>query len=268
MAEKAIPFTKAHGNGNDFVLFIADRCPATIRDEGFIVRVCDRHTGVGGDGVLILSEDEDQDVDFKMDYYNSDGSWETFCANGSRCAVKLFAREKGRDERVIFSTGDGVHKAHLLPDGQVRLQILAPMHVTDWVNVDGFQGQQVDTGAPHFATEVQEVSEELVAEAGPKIRYHPIFQPRGVNVNFFERIDPHTIMVISYEKGIEAVMRSCASGSTAACYHAAMTGDMASPVRIINPGGELLVEFDKNWKNVTVQGPAQLVFDSHLPADF
>jgi diaminopimelate epimerase len=68
--------------------------------------------------------------------------------------------------------------------------------------------------------------------------------------------------------GVEAVVLSCASGSTAACYEAAMTGDMQSPIRVINPGGELSVAFDPAWKDVTVTGPAVLVFSSQLPDNF
>ncbi len=263
-----IPFTKAHGVGNDFVLLDAGRCPEKVRDPGFVQRVCDRHKGVGADGVLILSPSEEPGVDFKLDYYNADGSWETFCANGTRCAVAFYGRREGQGGKVTLLTGAGQHEAELLPDGLVRLQILAPSHVTDMLEVQGFRGRHVDSGAPHFTTEVEDLSEELVARHGPPIRWDQVFQPRGVNVNFFQRVDPHTIKVITYEKGVESVMLSCASGSTAACYEAASLGGMASPIRVINPGGELVVAFDPQWKDVTVTGPAVLVFDSNLPDNF
>jgi diaminopimelate epimerase len=263
-----IPFTKAHGVGNDFVIFDANKCPDSICNTEFIQRVCDRHKGVGADGILIVSPPEEPEVAFKVDYHNADGSWETFCANGSRCAVAYYTHRENVSGKIKLRSGAGVHEAEVLQDAQVRLQILAPKHVSDELEVQDLRGHHVDSGAPHFVTEVEEVSEELAAQYGPPIRHHDLFQPRGVNVNFFQRLDTSTIKVITYEKGVESVMLSCASGSTAACYEAAMTGDMLSPIRVINPGGELSVAFDQGWKDVTVTGPAVLVFSSQLPDNF
>ena len=263
-----IPFTKVHGLGNNFVLFEARRCPATIRDAAFIQRVCQRHTGVGADGVLIVSPGGEEGVDVQVDYHNADGSWETLCANGTRCVVAYAVRRWGLPSDLTVRTGAGDLRASLLPDGQVRLQIHAPRHVTEQVEIDGFQGRHVDSGAPHFAVEVKELDEGLVATHGPAIRRHEAFQPRGINVDFFQRLDSQTLRVITYEKGVEAVMLSCASGSTAACFQAASSGAMTSPVRVINPGGELTVEFDPSWQQVTITGAAALVFDAELPDDF
>ncbi|MCH7497850.1 MAG: diaminopimelate epimerase [Candidatus Marinimicrobia bacterium] len=264
-----IPFTKAQGAGNDFVLFDAQRCPDIIRDPAFIQRVCNRHRGVGADGVMILSPPEDAGVDMHLDYHNADGSWETFCANGTRCAVAFAIRgEMVRRREIVVRTGAGDHRAELLPDGRVRLQILPPSHVTELMELNGFKGRQVDSGAPHFVIEVDDLSEALVAANGPALRHHAAFQPRGVNVDFFQRIDSQTLKVITYEKGVESVMLSCASGSTAACFQAARSGAMSSPIRVVNPGGELSVEFDDGWREVSVTGPAELVFDAQLPDDF
>ncbi len=263
-----IPFTKVHGLGNDFVLFEARRCPDTIRDAAFIQRVCQRHKGVGADGVLIVSRGGEEGVDVQVDYHNADGSWETLCANGTRCAVAYAVRQWGLPSDLMVRTGAGDHRASLLPDGRVRLQILAPRHVTEKIEIGRFQGRHVDSGAPHFVVEVDELDKGLVATHGPTIRHDEAFQPRGVNVDFFQRLDRQTLKVITYETGVEAVMLSCASGSTAACFQAASSGPMTSPVRVINPGGELSVEFDPSWQEVTVTGTAALVFDAELPDDF
>ncbi len=263
-----IPFTKAQANGNDFIIFDAQNCPEAIRDPQFIGRVCDRHAGVGADGVLILSSTDGEEEDFLLDYYNADGSWETLCANGSRCAVRYYARQRDAGDTFVLRTGAGRHQAQLLPEGDVRLQILPPSHVGRTVEVSGISGRQVDSGAPHFCAQVEGLSAELILEKGPPIRHHPQFQPRGVNVNLYERVDRQTLWVRTYEKGVEAAVLSCASGSTAAAYHAAADSSMDSPMRIINPGGELLVGFDPDWQEVWVQGSALLVFDSELPDDF
>ncbi len=263
-----IPFTKAHGNGNDFIIFVADDCPEVIRDPAFLQRACDRHKGVGADGVMILSHAEDGLADFKLDYHNSDGSWETLCANGSSCAVQLYARRQGRTGAFVIHTGAGLHRAEVLADGLVRLQILPPSLVGEVVEPGGITGQHVDSGAPHFCARVDNLSPELILEQGPPIRNHQLFKPRGVNVNLYEGVDEHTLRVRTYEKGVEAAVLSCASGSTAAAYHASVTGTMASPIKVINPGGELLIEFDPEWQEVSVLGPAMLVYDSQLPDDF
>jgi len=263
-----IPFTKAHGNGNDFVIFDAEQCPDSIRDPRFIQRVCQRHKGVGADAVLVLSPSTEPDVTFKVDYYNSDGSWETFCANGSRCALVFYSYRHDLSNKVTILTGAGRHTAEMLPNGQVQLQILSPHHVTGLLEVCGYKGRHIDSGARHFVIETEGLNEDMVLRHAPPIRHHEIFQPRGINVNFYQRLDPHTLLVITYEKGVEAVMRSCASGSVAACFEAASSSGMTSPIRIINPGGELVVAFDPEWQDVTVTGPAVLLFDSELPDNF
>ncbi|MEE9465054.1 MAG: diaminopimelate epimerase [Candidatus Neomarinimicrobiota bacterium] len=263
-----IPFTKAHGNGNDFIIFVAEDCPNVIRDPAFLQRACDRHKGVGADGVMILSQSDDESIDFNLDYHNADGSWETLCANGSRCAVQFHARRQGRDGAFVIRTGAGLHRTEVLADGMVRLQILPPNLVSKIIDPCGITGQHVDSGAPHFCARVENLSHELILKKGPLIRNHQLFQPRGVNVNLYVKVDEHTLQVRTYEKGVEATVLSCASGSTAAAYHAAVTGAMASPIRVVNPGGELLIEFDPEWQDVSVTGPVVLVYDSQLPDDF
>ncbi len=263
-----IPFTKAHGNGNDFIIFDAGECPDVIREAHFIQAVCDRHKGIGADGTLVISASDSGAVQFKLDYYNCDGSWETFCANGSRCAVAYYLGKTGTQGRITFIAGDGEHWAEELPNGSIRLQIRAPKYAGDYVEPCGYRGRHVDSGARHFAAEVNELSVALVALDGPGIRQHDFFKPRGINANFFKRIDGGTIEVITYEKGVESVMLSCASGSVAAAFHASHTGACTSPLKLINPGGELLLEFDANWEDVSISGPAILVYTSQLPDKF
>lgn len=263
-----IPFTKAHGNGNDFMLFFSEKCPGNIREAEFIQRICHRRKGVGADGILIISPPEEAGTAYHVDYYNSDGSWETLCANGTRCTIQLWGRETGEKRPLKITTGAGIHETEILNDGRVRLQILPPRQAGLMEEVHGIRGQYVDSGAPHFAGEVRNLSHDLIAEKGPLIRHAERYAPRGVNVNLYERLDDHTINVMTYEKGVEEVVLSCASGSTAAAYHAAMAGPMTSPMTVHNPGGDLEVVFDAQWQAVSVIGPAVLVFDAQLPDDF
>jgi len=257
-----IPFTKAHGTGNDFIIFLAEECPDIIRQESFIQAVCSRRTGIGADSVLIL--ENHADFDFKMDYYNSDGSWETMCANGSRCAA-LFMHERGMVEKQMnFITGDGPHQVEIVSSSQIRLKMTPPKFVTEQVDIGGFIGQHVDSGAAHFVTNVNELSESDARRDAPCIRYSESFQPRGINVNFYTCREGSVIDVLTYEKGIESLMLSCGSGSVAAAYYAGQKHSLSSPIMVNVPGGQLKIEFDPAWKDVWLAGPAVLLFNSKI----
>ena len=97
-----------------------------------------------------------------------------------------------------------------------------------------------------------------------KIRYSNEFSPKGINVNFFTKLGPHSIHVETYEKGIEQMMLSCGSGSVAAAYHASQALGLKNPIDVTVPGGELNIEFDNNWGNVWLTGIAILLFTSTI----
>ncbi len=257
-----IPFTKAHGTGNDFIFFIKEECPDNIYSPDFIISICERRTGIGADGVIILSQIGT--VDFKLDYYNSDGSWETFCANGSRCAVKLLNSKNIISKNSTFEAGDGLHEAEIDNTGMVWIKFKAPKYKSELLKICGFQGRYVDSGAKHFACPSEKLDNEIVESFGPKIRYNKAFIPEGINVNFFKIESPQKLNVITYEKGIEKVMLSCGSGAVAAGYHAAQTNKMESPLSIKTPGGLLNLKFDEDWNDVWLGGPAVLLFESTI----
>ena len=165
-----IPFTKAHGNGNYFVIFDAELTGDRVREPGFIQEVCNRHRGIGSDGVLVISAIEADEIAFKLDYYNADGTWETFCGNGSRCAVQYWGRRENYAGPLRLETGAGVHEAAILPDGDVKLQIISPNFAEEYVTVKGRRGRHVDSGAPHFVIELDKIDRDLVAQEGPAIR--------------------------------------------------------------------------------------------------
>ncbi len=252
---------KAHGTGNDFILLRKEKCPEIIQNPEFIAKLCTRRTGIGADGLIIISKDSR--YDFKMDYFNCDGTWETFCANGARCAVKLMNQMNHSVNKMTFAAGDGIHSADLEND-KVRLKMKTPEYKTNVIEVENYSGILVDSGARHFVTEVNNFYPKLVEKSAPKIRYADIFQPKGVNVNFYEIIDQNNMKVWTYEKGIEKLMLSCGSGSTAAVYHGAQTGKLKSPVTCIELGGNLKVEFDEDCQNVWLTGDAVILFESEI----
>lgn len=260
-----IPFTKAHGTGNDFIILFSEDILSIDLNEDLIQQLCHRRTGIGADGLLLLSPNER--LDFKMDYYNSDGSWETMCANGASCAVLYMYRRGLIKNKTSFYAGDGPHDAEIINDNHIRLRMKSPQYKTDSIKVEGFEGCHVDSGARHFAVPVDDLSEINVFKSGQLIRYAGEFSPKGINVNFYTKLGPHSIHVETYEKGIEQMMLSCGSGSVAAAYHASQTLGLQSPIDVTVPGGELIIEFNDTWENVWLTGIAILLFTSTIHLD-
>lgn len=218
-------FYKYHGAGNDFL--IADGRDIDIDlSAGQIARLCERHTGIGADGVMVL--ERSSDADFRMRYYNSDGSGGMMCGNGGRCIV-AFAADLGY-ESFVFEAPDGQHVAE--PENSVEAFSSEPRIVrlkmkdvqgaalyenrTDAMFPDVF----LDTGTRHLVHFVEDVGECDVLGVGRSLRYDPRFAPQGVNVNFVRVNDflPDgnlDIDVRTYEKGVEDETLACGTGIVA-----------------------------------------------------
>ena len=260
-----IPFYKAHGAGNDFIIFIEKDCPNYISNPDFIKNICKRKIGIGADGVIIISKISIKY--FKMDYYNLDGTWETFCANGARCVGKIL-HEKGLIKKEVnFLAGDGNHQLKLDEKGEIWTKMKTPKNATDELLICGFLGIHVDSGAKHFVCKVQQLNKDIVKNFGPKIRYAEEFRPHGINVNFCQKINDYQIKVITYEKGIEEVMLSCGSGAVAAAYYLHEKTNLKSPLKIEVPGGELILKFNDLWDDVWLGGPAVKLFESEVESN-
>lgn len=218
-------FYKYHGAGNDFL--IADGRDIDIDlSAGQIARLCERHTGIGADGVMVL--ERSSDADFRMRYYNSDGSGGMMCGNGGRCIV-AFAADLGY-ESFVFEAPDGQHVAELENSVQafssepriVRLKMKDVQGAALYENKTGamFPDVFLDTGTRHLVHFVEDVGECDVVGTGRSLRYDPRFAPQGVNVNFVRVNDflPHgnlDIDVRTYEKGVEDETLACGTGIVA-----------------------------------------------------
>lgn len=218
-------FYKYHGAGNDFL--IADGRDIDIDlSAGQIARLCERHTGIGADGVMVL--ERSSDADFRMRYYNSDGSGGMMCGNGGRCIV-AFAADLGY-ESFVFEAPDGQHVAELENSVEafssepriVRLKMKdvqgAALYEnrTDAMSPDVF----LDTGTRHLVHFVQNVGACDVVGTGRSLRYDTRFAPKGVNVNFVRVNDFLSdrnldIDVRTYEKGVEDETLACGTGIVA-----------------------------------------------------
>jgi diaminopimelate epimerase len=178
-----IPFTKYHANGNDFILILSEDFPDIDAKESLIQRLCNRNTGIGADGLFIILSSKK--YDFFLDYYNSDGSWETLCANGSRCASKFIYSLDNTKQNLKFETGAGVHTAEIKSNSDVLMSMKTPVYKSECLSPEGVPGFFVDSGARHFVCQSDNLDEEYVLTLGRKIRHSQPFKPQGINVNCY-----------------------------------------------------------------------------------
>ena len=253
-----ISFTKAQATGNDFVIIYNNDNPNLHITSDVIKTLCNRNFGVGADGLLFITNHND--CDFLLDYYNNDGTWETLCVNGIRCA-SLFMHKRGLIQPIAtIMCGDGVHQIHIKND-IVSVKMKKPEYKTSDVCVFNYVGKHVDSGAQHFTILVDNVSKIDVKNDGHKIRFDKTFSPGGINVNFYS-IHKEGIHVRTYEKGVESEMLSCGSGSIACVYDAYQKSLVKSNVSVTVLGGNLNISINNSWDDVWLSGESALVFST------
>lgn len=264
-----LTFTKMNGAGNDFVM-IDNRTRSLNLDQPTIARLCDRHRGVGADG-LIAVEPAENGADYRMRYYNADGGEAEMCGNGARCFARFASRLSGKTDALSFETIAGVITAQLLGD-RVQLQMSQPRDFAMGAQLTATESAQtvhfVNTGVPHAVVPVDDLETMDVRTLGAAIRWHEHFAPKGTNANFIQPLDAETLAIRTFERGVENETLACGTGVVAsALVHHQLTG-APSPVRIKVRGGDVLeVGFesvDGEYRNVTLTGPADFVFDGQI----
>lgn len=249
-----IDFQKYQATGNDFIM-VDNRNESVKLNSGQISKLCDRKFGIGADGVILI--EPHPTLDFKMVYYNPDGS-QSLCGNGSRCAVNFAASLGIIESKTSFDAYDGEHSASILPSKWVKLRMKDVQNVRSVAN-----GTFIDTGSPHLVKEVIRLDQYNVLKEGKTIRNGGLFKESGVNVNFTEVLDNNELFVRTYERGVENETLSCGTGVTAAAIAASRKG-LSSPIRIKTLGGNLEVAFEKGqndyYSKVYLIGPAEFVF--------
>lgn len=252
-------FHKYHGTGNDFILIDNRQDNFSKNDTKLIAQLCDRHFGIGADGLILL--ERDAAVDFKMSYYNADGKVGSMCGNGGRCIV-AFARELGIiEDQATFSASGKLYNAWI-EDNRIRLQM---QDVTEIETHDSHWF--VDTGSPHHIEMVSDLEAVDVVKLGSELRYGT-YGDSGSNINFVETETPKRFKVRTYERGVENETFSCGTGVTAvalAMYHAGNAD--ARQVQVKTRGGTLEVHFEgdgNGYFNIFLIGPAEHVFKGYL----
>ena len=264
-----LTFTKMNGAGNDFVM-VDNRDLRYELDKTAIARLCDRHRGVGADG-LIAIEPAQAGGDFRMRYYNADGGEAEMCGNGARCFARFASRVSGQTGAIAFETAAGLISAKL-HHGLVELAMSAPhgLALDEKLTVNGHKlsVHSVNTGVPHAVVFVDDLAGADVVALGSALRHHAHFAPKGANVNFVGQREDHTIAVRTYERGVEGETLACGTGVVASALILNQLQSAASPVSVWVQGGDRLeVGFErkgKDYHHVTLTGPADFVFDGHV----
>lgn len=278
-------FYKYQGAGNDFLIadnragHISEENGVLYHDDGWsasIADLCDRRYGVGADGLMLL---ESSDLyDFRMTYFNSDGSGGMMCGNGGRCIV-AFASDMGLTS-FAFEAADGPHLAQILNvSGREKIVRLQMKNVSEIVRHDSLTGVSVqsdgwflDTGTRHFVRFVKGLETYDVVSEGREIRYDGVeLQPIGANVNFVEPYEGG-IKVRTYEKGVEDETFACGTGIVASCMAAYLHGvspsanmpDLRLRYDVCAKRDSLAVDFVPNqdrtlFEDVWLTGPATFV---------
>ncbi len=255
-------FTKMHSVGNDFIIFDPGEVKGTNLPD-LARKACDRHFGVGADGILVPASSDSADL--KMGYLNSDGSPSEMCGNGLRCLAR-YARDRGLvgSEALTVETGAGIKKVLLYEDGSSRVD-MGPPEFGSQVELHGFAFLQVSMGNPHAVTflgsEAKVEALDLSA-VGPLVEKDSAF-PEGTNVEFASPRGRHEVRMRIWERGAGETLAS-GSGSCAVAVAAIRSGLAESPVTVRLDGGCVEIGWAREGEPVHMTGPAEYVCEGEL----
>lgn len=251
-----VPVTKLHGTRNDFVL-IDERPEQRVSNYSeFAKIVCERHTGVGADGLLVLSKSSSADVQMRI--FNADGSEAEMCGNGIRCVAR-YVHEREHTEQLRIETKAGPIGTKVLgtePQYSIRVAMGTPV-VKKRERLD--DASFVSLGNPHVVLHSKSFDDYDLDVTGPKWNAQ---EPGGTNVHVAVKAGPSRLLVRHWERGAGRTL-ACGTGTVAAAAGAIARGDVVSPVEVNVPGGRLLVEWDGTGE-AYLTGPAEHVFDTSI----
>ena len=268
-----IPFTKLHGNGNDFVV-IDEYEKIIIPDDmkgQFAAIYCDRRFGIGADGVIYLSKSEKSNI--RMRILQPDESEAEMCGNGIRCLAK-YALDAGYTKEsctVETPAGEiGVVMGYKEDEFSATITMPTPKFERKDIPATGdgeykerigeFDVYAVNTGVPHAVIIVDSIDAIEVETVAPPIRHHATFE-KGANVNFVERTGPDNIRIRTFERGVEEETLSCGTGATASAAVVHKLGYTGDTVNVETRGGPLTIYLKDGAK---MEGPATTVFSGKI----
>ena len=267
----SLPFVKMSGAGNDFVV-VDNRALTHVLTGDQIAWLCDRHFGIGADGLLAVERADQPDADFRMRYYNADGGEAEMCGNGARCFARfVHPFRRAHAEQVRFLTPAGLITGEYIGD-EVRIGLTAPTEIKLHQRADFGWGEieyhRLNTGVPHVVVFVTDAAQTEVIAQGRAIRRSTIFSG-GTNVNFVQIADAGSKLVVrTYERGVENETLACGTGVVASALVTNRVHGLALPLFVKVRGGDLLVvdaRAEENvFRDVTLTGPAIEVFSGEI----
>ncbi len=261
-----------NGAGNDFIL-VDDRAEKLKLTPRQVARLCDRHRGIGADGLILWVPCATGRADWAWSFYNSDGSRGEMCGNGARCFARFVRKHTGHAHEFTFETEAGVIAASFSgADDRVTVDLTQPSELSLDRQIPLAGGVQtihsVNTGVPHAVLFVSDADQAMVEQLGPEIRHHECFAPKGTNVNFVQVLGPRRIRVRTFERGVEGETLACGTGVTASALVASRVHHFRSPVQVHVQGGDQLevsfLEDNGGFSHVRLSGPADFVFEGRL----
>ena len=263
---------KYHGLGNDFVVVEADEPKAAPED---IRRICDRHRGVGGDGVILVCPPRRPEVDARMVIYNRDGTRPEMCGNGIRCVARHLAEVQEIEAPLVIESDAGLKEcrfpARQPGNWQVAVNMGQGRHASEPIDFscrgDDRRFESVDVGNPHAITFGSAPIETIDAFGEAMNAPEAVPFGEGVNVEFVQQIDETTLEVVVFERGVGRT-EACGTGACATALAAWETGRAEqAPIDVHLPGGVLTVERDGEG-DIWMTGPCRAVFSGRLAADW
>lgn len=282
MTHHQIEFSKWHGIGNDYVIIAAAQLDLELTPER-VRLICDRHHGVGGDGILLW--DTSEKAQFRLDIFNPDGSAAEMCGNGMRMlASYLYLGGEAPEPEFTVETKAGIITPRILEDHRVRVHMgkakLGGPDISGYEGVPGeseavdvrlnaagdfFEFTFVDMGNPHCIIAVSDPGVIDLGSIGPAIERHELF-PNRTNVEFMKMDNPSEMTMRVWERGVGET-RACGTGACAVAVAAARTKEAKSPMVVHLPGGDLEVEVSEDL-DVYMTGPAEEVFIGEMSRAF
>jgi len=271
--ERVIDFYKMSGSGNDFILvdnraniIQAELAPELARN------LCRRKVSVGADGLILIENDDE--VDFRWNFFNADGSKAEMCGNGGRCVARLANMLGICGSSLSFRTLAGLIHAEV-SGSRVKLQMTEPrdlrLDMELELNGQRFNTHFVNTGVPHtvFILDGPEILEKQeVVGQGRKVRFHSQFAPAGTNVNFVAVLGEQALALRTYERGVEDETLACGTGATAVALVGAAKGMVRPPVAVHTKSGETLtIYFDPKEilpQEVYMEGETTVIYQGRL----
>lgn len=279
-----LEFSKYHGLGNDFILIDNRHQSQPLVSPEEVVKLCERHFGVGADGVILVLQGQDG-CDYTMRIFNSDGSEAQMCGNGIRCFARFVSQLEGKEEvgkTYRIKTLAGVICPTLMGNGQVRVDMGQPqleaekipttlgeagkpvVNVPLSVNHQEYLVTCVSMGNPHCVIFVEDVDRIKLEEIGPLLETHPVF-PQKTNVEFVQPVSRNHLKMRVWERGA-GITLACGTGACATLVAAVLNNLCDRNATVQLPGGSLQIEWNPQDNHIYMTGPATKVFSGEIQA--